>query len=124
MICFSDLSIHRSNTNEGANWSAELPNPNANTSSPKATQLTVYNFLAGQYNTFTNQSFQAAIAQYYPLSDYNGSFSLQGQQMYGEMRFICTAVLVAGAVQDAGLDAYQYQSVFVLPSFRLYRSIF
>ncbi|KAJ7932847.1 Alpha/Beta hydrolase protein [Mycena leptocephala] len=97
-----------SNTNEGANWSAELPNPNANTSSPKATQLTVYNFLAGQYNTFTNQSFQAAIAQYYPLSDYNGSFSLQGQQMYGEMRFICTAVLVAGAVQDAGLDAYQY----------------
>ncbi|KAJ6566962.1 Alpha/Beta hydrolase protein [Mycena capillaripes] len=97
-----------SNTDEGANWSAKLENPNANTSSPKATELTVYNFLAGQYNTLTNQSFQTAIAQYYPLSDYNGSFSLQGQQMYGEMRFICSAILVTGALQDAGLDSYQY----------------
>jgi hypothetical protein len=45
----------------------------------------VYNFLAGQYNTFTTQSFQTAVAQYYPLSDYGGSFSLQGQQMYGKI---------------------------------------
>ncbi|KAJ7184688.1 Alpha/Beta hydrolase protein [Mycena filopes] len=97
-----------SNTDEGANWSAKLPDPNANTSSPQATQTTVYNFLAGQYPTLTTQSFQTAVAQYYPLSDYGGSFSLQGQQMYGEMRFICPAIMISGTVADAGLSAYQY----------------
>ncbi|KAF7353958.1 Carboxylic ester hydrolase [Mycena venus] len=97
-----------SNTDEGANWSAELPNSQANTSSPKATEMTVYNFLAGQYNTLTNQSFRTAVAQYYPLSDYKGSLSLQGQQMYGEMRYICSAVLLARAAQEAGIKAYQY----------------
>ncbi|KAJ7235162.1 Alpha/Beta hydrolase protein [Mycena haematopus] len=97
-----------SNTDEGANWSAELDNPAANTSSPNATETTVFNFLAGQYGSFTNVSFQEAVAEYYPLEDYNGSVSLQGQQMYGEMRYICTAMLVAGAVQDAGLNSYQY----------------
>ncbi|KAJ6500916.1 alpha/beta-hydrolase [Mycena sanguinolenta] len=97
-----------SNTDEGANWSAELTNPAANTSSPKATETTVFNFLAGQYGSFTNASFQEAIMAYYPLADYSGSVSLQGQQMYGEMRYICTATLVAGAVQEAGLTSYQY----------------
>ncbi|KAF7358991.1 Carboxylic ester hydrolase [Mycena sanguinolenta] len=97
-----------SNTDEGANWSAELTNPAANTSSPKATETTVYNFLAGQYGPFTNTSFQQAVTMYYPLADYNGSVSLQGQQMYGEMRYICAAMLVAGAVHDVGLSSYQY----------------
>ncbi|KAJ7684204.1 Alpha/Beta hydrolase protein [Mycena polygramma] len=97
-----------SNTDEGAKWSAKLPNPAANTSSPKATESTVYNFLAGQYNTFTNESFQTAITEYYPLSAFNGSFSLQGQQMYGEMRYICSAILVTGAVHRLGLNSYQY----------------
>ncbi|KAJ7878507.1 alpha/beta-hydrolase [Mycena olivaceomarginata] len=63
------------NTDEGANWSAKLPNSAANTSSPTATETTVYNFLAGHRS-------KTAVAQYYPLSDYGGSFSLQGQQMY------------------------------------------
>ncbi|KAJ7624013.1 Alpha/Beta hydrolase protein [Mycena rosella] len=97
-----------SNTNEGANWSAKLPNANANTSSAHAMQMTVYNFLAGQYTTLTNQSFQAAVAEYYPLSQYGGSYSLQGQQMYGEMRYICSALLVTGAAHDFGVNAYQY----------------
>ncbi|KAJ7127571.1 Alpha/Beta hydrolase protein [Mycena crocata] len=97
-----------SNSDEGANWSAKLADPSANTSSPSATETTVYSFLAGQYNTLTLQSFQTAITQYYPLSDYGGSFSLQGQQMYGEMRFICSAILVTGAAHNAGLNAYQY----------------
>ncbi|KAJ6615453.1 Alpha/Beta hydrolase protein [Mycena sp. CBHHK59/15] len=97
-----------SNTNEGAHWSAGLPNPDANTSSANATETTVYNFIAGQFSTFTNASFQTAITKYYPLSDYNGSFSLQGQQMYGEMRYICSAVMITGAAQHFGLKAYQY----------------
>jgi hypothetical protein len=73
-----------------------LVNPNANTSS-----------------ALTNESFQTAVADYYPLLDYNNSFSLQGQQMYGEMRYICTALLVTGTVADAGSDSYQYQCVFM-----------
>ncbi|KAJ7066895.1 Alpha/Beta hydrolase protein [Mycena belliarum] len=97
-----------SNTNEGANWSAELPNPAANTSSPDATETTVYNFLAGQWGTLTKAAVQTAIRHYYPLSDYRGSVSLQGQQMYGEMRYICSAMLITGALHEAGLKAYQY----------------
>ncbi|KAJ7062775.1 alpha/beta-hydrolase [Mycena amicta] len=100
--------IFGSNTNEGAHWSAELDNPLANTSMPTATQTTVYNFLAGQYPAFTRVSFDMAVLLYYPLEDYGGSYSLQGQQMYGEMRYICSALLVGGAVRIAGLDAWQY----------------
>ncbi|KAJ7683530.1 alpha/beta-hydrolase [Mycena rosella] len=96
------------NTNDGAHWSAGLPNPNANTSSPNATETTVYNFIAGQWGTFTKASFRTAITKFYPLADYNGSFSLQGQQMYGEMRYICTASMVTGAASNFGLKAYQY----------------
>ncbi|KAJ7062789.1 alpha/beta-hydrolase [Mycena amicta] len=97
-----------SNTNEGAHWSAGLADPDANTSNPNANQTTVYNFIAGQFVTFTRESFQTAVAQFYPLSDYGGSFSLQGQQMYGEMRYICSAVMIAGAAHNFGLKAYQY----------------
>ncbi|KAJ7612122.1 Alpha/Beta hydrolase protein [Roridomyces roridus] len=96
-----------SNTDEGANWSAKLADP-ANTSSPTATETTVNNFLTGQYPTLSSASFQEAIDQYYPLSDYNGSFSLQGQQMYGEMRFICSAVLASNAFANSNQLAYQY----------------
>lgn len=78
----------------------------------------MYNFLAGQYNTFANASFQDAIDDYYPLADYNGSFSLQGQQMYGEMRYICSAVLVTSAFADSDQTAYQYQSVMLNPVVR------
>ncbi|KAJ7061603.1 alpha/beta-hydrolase [Mycena amicta] len=96
-----------SNSDEGAHWSAKLPNPSANTSSPSATQTTVYNFLAGQYTKLTLAWFNAAVNQYYPLAaDYAGNFSLQGQQMYGEMRYICSALLVAGA--ETSTVAYGY----------------
>ncbi|KAF9051160.1 alpha/beta-hydrolase [Hymenopellis radicata] len=96
-----------SNTNEGANWASGLPDPIANTRRAGSTQYSVYNFLRGQYANLTAPSFMQAVEQY-PLAQYNDSFDLQGQQMYGEMRFICTAGLIAGSVQAAGLDAYQY----------------
>ncbi|GLB33555.1 putative carboxylesterase [Lyophyllum shimeji] len=96
-----------SNTNEGAWWSAFLPNPAANTSMTNATETTVFNFLQGQFATLTRASFDRAVAQFYPLSDY-GTFSLQGQQMYGEMRYICTASLITGGAFDQGLPAYQF----------------
>ncbi|KAJ7166077.1 alpha/beta-hydrolase [Mycena filopes] len=97
-----------SNTNEGAHWSLTLPNPAANTSEPNATETTVFNFISGQYPHLTQASFQTAIAQFYPLADYNGSFSLQGQQIYGEMRLICTGLMITAALSKAGLDTYQY----------------
>ncbi|KAJ6544335.1 Alpha/Beta hydrolase protein [Mycena capillaripes] len=96
-----------SNSDEGANWSASLDNPAANTSEPDATETTVYNFIAGQYPTLKKPSFQAALSLY-PLVDYNYSFSLQGQQIYGEMRYICTALMITGAVHNVGLQTYQY----------------
>ncbi|KAJ7342585.1 alpha/beta-hydrolase [Mycena albidolilacea] len=96
-----------SNTNEGALWCAGLANPAANTANPNATETTVYNCIAGQFNTFTQASFQTALALY-PLATYNNSFDLQVQQMYGEMRYICSAVMITGAAQNFGLKAYQY----------------
>ncbi|KAJ7729380.1 Alpha/Beta hydrolase protein [Mycena maculata] len=47
--------------------------------------------------------------QYYPLVDYQGSLSLQGQQMHGEMRYICSVVMIASIGYAAGLPTYQYQ---------------
>ncbi|KAK1218549.1 hypothetical protein PQX77_018765 [Marasmius sp. AFHP31] len=75
---------------------------------PNATEVTVYNFLRGQYASFTRESFESALALY-PLEDYNGSFSLQGQQMYREARFICPASLITGAAASKSpMKAFQY----------------
>ncbi|KAJ7342584.1 Alpha/Beta hydrolase protein [Mycena albidolilacea] len=96
-----------SNTNEGAHWCAGLANPAANTVNPNATETNVYNCITGQFNTFTQASFQTGLALY-PLATYNNSFDLQAQQMYGEMRYICSAIMITGAAQNFGLKAYQY----------------
>ncbi|KAJ7089381.1 Alpha/Beta hydrolase protein [Mycena epipterygia] len=95
-----------SNTNEGTHWSAELHNPAANTSEPDATEDTVYNFLTGQWPGLTRKMFDIAIGLH-PASDF-ANFSLQGQQFYGEMRFICTALLIGGTFHDAGVPAFGY----------------
>ncbi|KAJ7914291.1 Alpha/Beta hydrolase protein [Mycena leptocephala] len=97
-----------SNTNEGSHWSAELHNPAANTSEPNATETTVFNFLAGQWLGLTPATFSRATSgNLYPEADF-ANFSLQGQQMYGEMRFICTALLITGSLHDAGVPSFGY----------------
>ena len=96
------------NSNEGLGWSASLADPSANTSMPNATEETVLNFLRGQYATLGNASFNDAV-KLYPLKDYNNSFSLQGQQVYGECRFICTAPMVTGAAVTKSNRVFQYQ---------------
>ncbi|KAF9443812.1 alpha/beta-hydrolase [Macrolepiota fuliginosa MF-IS2] len=98
--------VFGSNTNEGAHWSAELRDPSANTSMPNATEDTVFNFIRGQYVTFTQASVNRGF-ELYPLNSFNGSFSLQGQQMYGEVRYICTAGMITGSVSKF-TTAYQY----------------
>ncbi|KAF8895158.1 Alpha/Beta hydrolase protein [Infundibulicybe gibba] len=97
-----------SNTNEGAHWSSTIPDGAANTSMPNATEQTVFNFIKGQYPSFTTESFNEAVSKHYPLEAFNGSFSLQGQQMYGETRYICTAGLIVGAARAQGVEAFQY----------------
>ncbi|KAJ7263246.1 hypothetical protein B0H12DRAFT_1103892 [Mycena haematopus] len=88
-------------------WCDSLADPAANTANPNANETTVYNCIAGQFNSFTPASYQTALTLY-PLADYNNCFYLQGKQMYGEMRYICSALLITGAVQHFGLKAYQY----------------
>ncbi|CAK5263816.1 unnamed protein product [Mycena citricolor] len=102
-------AIFGSNTNEGARWSADLTDPGANTSSPNADEDTVFAFLVGQYPTLTQDTFVAAVSQHYPLSAFAGNVSLQGQQMYGELRYICTSVLGARSAAVQGLPAYGYR---------------
>jgi len=51
---------------------------------PNATEETVFNFFQGQYPPrLGHASFDDAV-RLYPLKYYANSFSLQGQQMYGE----------------------------------------
>ena len=96
------------NSNEGSRWSARLTDPSANTSMPNATEETVFNFLRGQYATLSNASFNDAV-KLYPLKDYADSFSLQGQQMYGECRYICTAPMITGAAIRKSSRVFLYQ---------------
>lgn len=97
-----------SNSDEGAGWSAGLRNPAANTSMPNATEDTVFNFINGQYATATRASIDRGF-ELYPLDTFDGSFSLQGQQMYGEARYICTAAMITGSVsQSQSGVAFQY----------------
>ncbi|KAF8904132.1 alpha/beta-hydrolase [Gymnopilus junonius] len=98
-----------SNTDEGANWSASLTDASANTSMPNATEATVFNFLQGQYANITHSSVDSGF-EIYPLEEFNSSFSLQGQQMYGEARYICSASMITGSVFKASEanTAYQY----------------
>ena len=98
-----------SNTNEGAHWSAGLSDPNANTSMPNASETTVFNFFQGQYATLQKTPFEKAL-DLYPLDDYEGSFSLQGQQMYGETRYICTAGMISGFMSKMQ-KSYRFQWV-------------
>jgi len=99
----------RANTHEGSNWSSGIPDPRANTASSGATEDTVYNFIQGQWNSFTQQSFKDDILNMYPLSGYGDSFDQQGAGMYGELRYICTASMIAGEVAGLGGNAYHYQ---------------
>ncbi|KAJ3512389.1 hypothetical protein NLJ89_g3547 [Agrocybe chaxingu] len=101
-----------SNLDEGAVWSSLLPDPLANTSMPNANEDTVVRFLQGQWATMPRVIFDDAMnlsMGMYPITDYGGSVSLQGQQMYGEARYICTAGLITGGASIAGVkDSYQY----------------
>lgn len=92
-----------SNTDEGSGWSSGISVPSANTSMPNATEDTAYAFLQGQYPGFTRTSFNHAV-DLYPLGRYGYSIDRQAQQMYGEVRYICSAVLAGQRLSQL----YQY----------------
>ncbi|KAL1748851.1 Alpha/Beta hydrolase protein [Schizophyllum fasciatum] len=96
-----------SNTNEGAGWSAGVRAPWANTSQPNATEDTAYHFLQGQYPGLTRDSFNHAIGLY-PLKSYGNSIDRQAQQMYGEVRYMCSAVLAGERIP--GVYQYHYDN--------------
>ncbi|KAF5352029.1 hypothetical protein D9758_009418 [Tetrapyrgos nigripes] len=96
-----------SNTDEGMNWSANDPDPDANTSSSEATEDTLFNFIQAQYDSFTEDTFEDML-QLYPLSDYSNSINNQGAQMYGELRYICTASMIVQEATRIGQTAYHY----------------
>ena len=79
----------------------------------------MFNFLQGQYDDLTQQSVNQAIEELYPLEEYNNSLSLQGQQMYGEARYICTAAMISGSLSTYQ-KAYQYQLVTFKPYLLLF----
>ncbi|KXN82734.1 Lipase 2 [Leucoagaricus sp. SymC.cos] len=95
-----------SNTDEGAQWSTDIPDPAANTGTPNATEDTVFNFIRGQYATATRNSINRAF-ELYPLKSFNNSLPLQTQQMYGEARYICTAVMITGSASKSS-TAFQF----------------
>lgn len=97
-----------SNTNEGFGWSNGIPDPSANTSEPNANEDTVFNFLAGQWHNLDRDTFNK-LANLYPLSSYQNSVKLQGEQMYGENRYICSANVIVAQGHRAGLRTYQYR---------------
>uniref|UniRef100_A0A8H7XU31 Carboxylic ester hydrolase n=1 Tax=Psilocybe cubensis TaxID=181762 RepID=A0A8H7XU31_PSICU len=101
--------IAGSNTDEGAHWSSTVPDPAANTSFPNATETTVFNFLVGQYPSLTSETITTTGFSLYPLESFGGNVSLQGQQMYGEARYICSALMSTPAVPAFGNSAYQYR---------------
>lgn len=74
---------------------------------PNATEQTVVNFIRGQYTTLTQASVNRGF-ELYPPSSFNGSFGLQGQQMYGEARYICTAALISGSASHFK-TSFQFQ---------------
>jgi len=82
----------------------------ANTSAPGADETTVFEFIRGQYSDLLRGSFDGALGRY-PLDEYEGNVDLQGQQMYGEVRYICTASLMATALNGLGVNVWQYRWV-------------
>jgi len=95
-----------SNTDEGQQWALTLP-PEADPRTPNATETTSFNMITGQFPNVTRASFDQAL-ELYPISDYNNSLERQLGQMYGEIRYICTALLITGGAAEVGLDSFHY----------------
>ncbi|KIY74413.1 alpha/beta-hydrolase [Cylindrobasidium torrendii FP15055 ss-10] len=99
-----------SNTHEGKGWAERLTDPIGNTTRTGADAYTVYSFINGQYGGFTTSTFLNATALYPPVSKggVNSSYNLLAQEMYGDMRFICTAGLITGSAAQHNITSYQY----------------
>ncbi|OCH92761.1 alpha/beta-hydrolase [Obba rivulosa] len=95
-----------SNTDEGLSWALTLP-PEANPRAPNATETTAFNMITGQFPNLTTASFDSAL-ELYPLSDHDNLLERQLGAMYGNIRYICTALLITGSAAKFGQNSFQY----------------
>ncbi|KAJ6565953.1 hypothetical protein DFH09DRAFT_1314734 [Mycena vulgaris] len=72
------------------------------------TEDIVFAFLAGQWPGLTRGTFDNATSGFYPSDSFAGNFSWQERQIYGEIRYMCPALFVVGALCDAGMPAFEY----------------
>lgn len=99
-----------SNTHEGNGWANRLTDPIANTTRIGSNAYTVYNFINGQYGGLTTPTFVNATALYPSVKGgVNSSYDLLAQEMYGDMRYICTAGLITGSAAQHNITSYQYR---------------
>ncbi|KAK7458075.1 hypothetical protein VKT23_009981 [Stygiomarasmius scandens] len=124
-----DGVLFGSNTYDGFGWGAKMPSKKSNTAASDADEDNLYNFFKGQYPNFSKKSFEDII-KLYPKStkdkrsadsDQKGDSDLidtnlklhsvndQSVQMYGELRYICTAAMIAGNVTGHHGKAYHYR---------------
>lgn len=101
------------NSNEGRSWTTIVRDPAANTATVGADRTTIFHFLKGQYNDVQQSVVDDAVLpsklNLYPLSEY-GSLTRQAEQLYGELRYICTPILIIRASRKARLEeVFQYQ---------------
>ncbi|THU95554.1 alpha/beta-hydrolase [Dendrothele bispora CBS 962.96] len=132
-------ALFGSNTEDGFGWSAKMSSKKVNTATPDANEDNLYNFFEGQYPKISRQSFDEILKLYpmskkndngksrreseSPESSSNtdagsnlidtslklNTVNDQSVQMYGELRYICTASMIAGNVSGHGSKAYQYR---------------
>ncbi|EMD37097.1 hypothetical protein CERSUDRAFT_155581 [Gelatoporia subvermispora B] len=95
-----------SNTDEGLIWALTLP-PEANPRAPNASETTVFNMISSQFPNLTRATFDKALGLY-PLSAHDNLLERQLGAMYGQIRYICTALLITGNAAKFGQNSFHY----------------
>ncbi|KAH8827456.1 Alpha/Beta hydrolase protein [Flagelloscypha sp. PMI_526] len=95
------------NTDEGQGWGIHLADPLVNVSLPGATLENVYYFLRGQYPTLGKAAFEDIVTLYSAEGDELEDVKVS---MYGEVRFICTALFLNALASEYGqIKTFSYQ---------------
>ncbi|KAH8831679.1 alpha/beta-hydrolase [Flagelloscypha sp. PMI_526] len=95
-------ALFGSNIDDGSTWADSIVNDTG------ATLDNVYAFMQGQYPRLSRSTFDTAITNFYPLSDYGNSLKLLTDKLHGEARYICTTFMIIGPVAGSGISAYNF----------------
>ncbi|KAH8831678.1 alpha/beta-hydrolase [Flagelloscypha sp. PMI_526] len=91
-----------SNTDDGSGWADSIVNDTG------ATLDNVYAFMHGQLANLSRTTFDKAITDFYPPSNYGNSLKTLTNKLYGEARYICPTFMIVGPAADARLAAYNF----------------